>query len=186
MREIEIKYKVDSIEDLLTALRANGIYLSAPVVQDDQAYAPRTWAYGDSKVGVSFVRLRTIENSHTFTLKRPVENSLSCEEYETHVADRAQMHESIIAMGFHATVRISKTRRHAKLGDIVICVDEVDGLGTFIELEKIVSGEVSGELVQKDLADFFSSLGINAVRIYQTYDSMIREAKEVASGGIAL
>ena len=40
----------------------------AAVVQDDQAYAPVGWSYGDSKIGVSFVRLRTVDGRHTFTL----------------------------------------------------------------------------------------------------------------------
>jgi adenylate cyclase class 2 len=46
-----------------------------------------------------------------FTLKRPAENLLSCEEQETDVTDRDQMHGAILAMGFRPTVRIVKVRR---------------------------------------------------------------------------
>ena len=60
MREIEVKYQVDDLEALLVALKSRGIELSEPVFQDDQAYAPAGWKFGDSKLGVSFLRLRTV------------------------------------------------------------------------------------------------------------------------------
>ena len=59
MREIEVKYRVEDMEALLVALKSRGIELSEPVFQDDQAYAPAGWQFGDSKLGVSFLRLRT-------------------------------------------------------------------------------------------------------------------------------
>ena len=48
------------MEALLVALKSRGIELSEPVFQDDQAYAPAGWQFGDSKLGVSFLRLRTV------------------------------------------------------------------------------------------------------------------------------
>ena len=71
MREIEVKYRVDDLEALLVALKSLGIELSEPVFQDDQAYAPAGWQFGDSKLGVSFLRLRTVQDRHYFTLKQP-------------------------------------------------------------------------------------------------------------------
>lgn len=67
-----------------------------------------------------FARLRTVDGQHLFTLKRPAENVLSCEEHETAVADRDQMHHAIMAMGFRPTVRILKVRRTATVGDLVL------------------------------------------------------------------
>lgn len=58
MREVEVKYRVTDLEALLVALKACGIGLSEPVHQDDQAYAPVGWEFGESKLGVSFLRLR--------------------------------------------------------------------------------------------------------------------------------
>lgn len=64
-----------------------------PVHQDDQAYAQYGWCYGMSKLGVAFARLRTQDDRHLFTLKRPTDNELACLEFETEVVDRDQMHE---------------------------------------------------------------------------------------------
>jgi adenylate cyclase class 2 len=176
VREVEVKYHIHDAEALLVALKARGIELEEPVHQDDQAYAPESWSYGDGKLGVSFVRLRTVGGRHTFTLKRPAENALSCDEYETAVADRKQMHRAILAMAFRPTVRIAKVRRTAELPSLSLCVDEVAGLGTFLELERIVPDNASGEAVQAELAAFVVSLGVEAERTEETYDSLVRAA----------
>ena len=178
MREVEVKYHVEDVEALHLALKSAGIALSPPVLQDDQAYAPDDWSYGDSKLGVSFVRLRAIEGQHTFTLKRPAENALSCDEHETAVEDPDQMHHAILAMGFRPTVRITKTRRTAILPDMSLCVDEVEGIGTFLELERIVPPEASGVEVQAELAGFVNDLGVPASRTDEPYDALVRAAQQ--------
>lgn len=175
-REIEVKYRVADIDALLATLRSHSIRLGPPVHQDDQAYAPVGWLYGDNRLGVSFVRLRTVEGRHTFTLKRPAENALACAEHETEVVDREQMHRAILAMGFYPTVRIAKVRREARLGDVVLCVDEVEGLGAFMELERMVPDAVPGEVVQAELVAFVLALGVDAERTEETYDSLVRSA----------
>jgi adenylate cyclase, class 2 len=88
VREVEVKYRIADSEALLAALNTRGIELGAPIRQEDQAYAPRGWSYGDDRQGVPFARLRTTGGRHVFTVKRPAENLLSCEEHETFVTDR--------------------------------------------------------------------------------------------------
>jgi adenylate cyclase class 2 len=176
VREVEVKFRVHDPDMLLAALRVRGIELGPPVRQDDQAYAPDRWSLGDDRRGVPFARLRTVDGRHIFTLKRPAENVLSCEEHETVVADRAEMHHAIVAMGFRPTVRILKDRRTATIGDMVLCVDELDGVGVFVEVERLVPDGVPGEAVQAELSRFVTSLGIKAARSDQTYDSLVLSA----------
>ena len=59
-------------------------------------------------------------------------------------------------------------------GDLVLCVDELDGLGVFLEVERMVPDDVPGEAVQAELSGFVASLGIEAERTGQTYDSLVR------------
>jgi adenylate cyclase class 2 len=174
VHEVEVKYRVRDIGTLLAALRMRGIELGAPFRQDNQAYAPDGWVYGDDRRGVSFARLRTVDGRHVFTLKRPAENALWCEEHETAAADRDQMHRAVVAMGFRPTVRIVKMRRTGSLGDLVLCVDELDGLGVFLEVERMVPDGVPGEAVQTGLSRFVASLGIDAEQTGQTYDVLVR------------
>jgi adenylate cyclase, class 2 len=159
VREIEVKYRVEDLEALLVALKSRGIELSEPVFQDDQAYAPAGWKFGDSKLGISFLRLRTVDGRHYFTLKQPADNAQACLEYETQVADRQAMHLAAVHMGYRPTVRIAKTRRVATLDDGSLCVDEVEGIGGFLELERMAPDYADAQAVQADLAAFVISFG---------------------------
>jgi len=175
-REIEVKYRVYDPAELETALARHGLALSAPVHQDDQAYAEAGWQYGMSKLGVAFARLRTEAGRHLFTLKRPTDNELACLEFETEVADREQMHGALQHMGFYPTVRIVKTRRTARLGELSLCLDEVEHAGTFLEIERVIGPGRAGEAVQAELDAFARSLGVELERTTETYDSLVRSA----------
>jgi adenylate cyclase class 2 len=175
--EVEAKYRVRDVAVLDAVLAARGIALSAPVVQDDQAYARIGWEYGQSKIGVPFARLRTERGRHLLTVKTPVANEQACIEHETEVADRQQMHAAIQQLGFYPTVRIRKTRRTATLGLMSLCVDEVDGLGAFLEIERIVHADESGERVQAELDRFAVALDAPLERTTATYDSLVRAAR---------
>jgi adenylate cyclase, class 2 len=171
--EIEVKYRVRDRSVLLAALAVRRVYLGPPVEQDDQAYAPQGWRYGDSKLGVPFVRLRTQAGRHIFTLKRPVGNELSCVEHETEVADRQAMHRAVLAMGFRPTVRIHKIRRTARHGDLSLCLDEVSNLGCFFEVEALIGTGPARPNVQDHLHQFVSLLGVELERTTATYDSLL-------------
>ncbi|WP_462188161.1 class IV adenylate cyclase [Frankia sp. CcWB2] len=178
MREVEVKYSVSDLEAVLGALSGRGINLGEAVYQDDQAFAPLGWSFGDSKLGVSFLRLRTVNGRHWFALKQPGANAQDCLEYETEVADRQQMHEAILRMGYWATVRVAKFRRTGRHGEVSLCLDELEGVGTFLELERMVPDDAPAAAVQEELAAFVASLGVEAVRTVETYDSLVWAAQE--------
>jgi adenylate cyclase class 2 len=149
-----------------------------PAAEPGVTGAPAGWQFGDSKLGVSFLRLRTVQGRHYFTLKQPADNAQDCLEYETQVADRQAMHHAALHMGYRPTVRIAKTRRMATLDDCSLCIDEVEGVGGFLELERMAPDHADAQAIQADLAAFVSSLGIAATRTDQTYDSLVHAAQE--------
>lgn len=176
VQEIEVKYRVADEAALIEALTQRGVLLSQPVRQDDQAYAPAGWAYGMSKIGVPFARLRTQDGAHLFTVKRPVDNEMACLEHETTVANREQMHAALVTMGFVPTVRIAKSRRNGRWGKAALCLDNIEGLGTFLELEAMIGADESGHAVQGQLDQLVRSLDVPVQRTTDTYDSLIRAA----------
>lgn len=184
MREIEVKYRCDDTEALLAALKSRGITVSDPLHQDDQAYAPAGWQLGDSKLGVSFLRLRTVGGRHVFTLKEPALNEQACLEYETEIADREAMHQAVLRMGYRPTVRIVKTRRTAVYGGCSLCIDDVEGIGGFVEAERLVPDGAGIEAVQAGLAVLIESLGVAAARTSETYDSLVHAAQNAAVGRV--
>jgi adenylate cyclase class 2 len=177
VQEVEVKYKIFDVEALLRALAARGVSMSAPVLQDDQAYAPTEWSYGQSKIGVPFARLRTERGRHLFTVKTPVDNEMACVEHECEIADRQQMHGAVLAMGFYPTVRIVKTRRTGVLGELSLYLDEVERAGVFLEVEQLMPPGDSGVVAQQRLDEFVRSLGVPGERTSDTYDSLVRAAQ---------
>ncbi|GIF69396.1 hypothetical protein Ais01nite_74310 [Asanoa ishikariensis] len=79
-------------------------------------------------------------------------------------------------MGFRPTVRIVKTRRTAQRNGLVVCLDRVRGLGTFLEVERMVGSGDETAVVQGELASFVESLGVEARRTPETYDALIHAA----------
>lgn len=175
MREIETKYRVADAETLLTALKGVGVVMGDPVFQDDQAYAPSSWAPEQGKIGFTFARLRTQDDAHLLTTKTPLANAMECTEHETVVTDREQMHGALLALGYEPTVRIVKERRTGRSGTMGVCVDIVEGVGTFMELELVVDDDRDGLQVQTELDAWAQGLGVELERTGDTYDTLVRQ-----------
>ena len=58
-------------------------------------------------------------------------------------------------------VEVKKVRRKGKLGEYEICLDQVEQLGTFIELEKMTSDDANPEDVREELFKELESLGLS-------------------------
>ncbi|MEU1902391.1 CYTH domain-containing protein [Nocardiopsis dassonvillei] len=176
MREIEAKYRVADPATLLAALDSAGVALSAPAEQDDQAYAPPGWEFGMPKAGRAFARLRTQGGEHVLTAKTPTANPLEYVEHETAVADREQMHRVLLQFGYVPALRIVKTRRVGRAGPITVCVDELRGVGVFLEVELTVDDDRDGPAVQARLDAWVRSLGADLERTTDGYDVLVRAA----------
>jgi adenylate cyclase class 2 len=77
-------------------------------------------------------------------------------------------------MGFVPTARIVKTRRTAVMGDIAVCVDDVERAGLFLEMERLVDAGPAALAVQAELDRIARSLGVPMQRVSDTYDSLVR------------
>jgi adenylate cyclase class 2 len=172
--EVEARFIVD--EDALPRLEAHGLIFSDPVVQDDQAYAPAGWAWGDDRIGVPFARLRTQLGRHLFTVKRPITDVRTCLERECEVTDRAAMHDALELMGFAPTVRIVKSRRTARAGDVSFYFDELETVGTFVEIEVLANRDDDLTAVREQLEDMLNSMGVPAERCTLSYDTLVYES----------
>ncbi len=75
-------------------------------------------------------------------------------------------------MGFHEAVKVNKSRTKTRYQDMEICLDEVKGLGAFIEVEKITEGD--GDAVQIKLFDFLMTIGVDPRdRVVNGYDTLM-------------
>jgi adenylate cyclase class 2 len=73
----------------------------------------------------------------------------------------------------------------ATVDDFSLCIDEVDGVGGFLELERMAPDHADAQAIQSDLAAFVSSLGIATTRTDQTYDSLVHAQEQPRQTGDA-
>jgi adenylate cyclase class 2 len=171
--EVEVRFRLTDAADAVEKLRAAGVRFGKAELQDDQAYAPDDWDYSQSRLGVTFARLRTSGRRDLFTVKRPVTDVRTCIEHECFVSDRAAMHEAILLMGFAPTVHIRKRRAHGQLGVLTFCLDEVESLGYFLEVERLASAADDTDAARGEIEALVGRIGIAAERCYETYDALL-------------
>src|SRR3989344_3875201 len=172
-KEIEVKAKITDITALLAKLSVLGVALSEPLKQEDIIYTNfPDEEFADFKPGVNFLRIRKNNGKVLFTLKQSFVNELEGIEKELEISNEKEMEDILSLLGYHQAVQVIKTRRQAKYKDYEICLDEVETLGSFIEVEKLAD-EDSLE-VQNEMFNFLVSLGIEkADRVVNGYDTMV-------------
>jgi len=170
MNEIEVKAKLNNEKQVLEKLTEAGIKLSPSLSQQDDIYV----ALGEDLCGnkkKNVLRVRTQGKEIIFTLKRSRTNELDCIEKETKVSDKKALEDMLDQMSYKKVISVSKKRRKGKFEDLVICLDEVEGLGSFIEVEKTSAED--GEAIQEELFNFLESLGVKREdRVFKGYDTL--------------
>lgn len=170
--EIEVKAKVKNFEILTSRLQEIGCFLSKPVSQNDYIYNQKGINLEKGNHNTPVLRIREQEGKIFFNLKKDRSNELDCIEKEIEVNNANILKDIIELLGFEKTVEVHKKRQKGNYKNYEICLDEVDGLGSFIEVEKI--SEENGEKAQNELFTFLKSLGIeDGDRILKGYDTML-------------
>lgn len=162
MREIEIKAQVSDAEALRKVLNDNGVKLSEPISHHDVVWGVPGNIRGDDS---PWLRLRTEtkgdETRYLFTLKRSMTGQLDSLEYETEVDDPDAVQGMVKELGFVPYSDITKNRHKAQIEGNEICLDSVDGLGDFIELEKLTDDNAEYQVVEEELWGVMESFGIS-------------------------
>ena len=178
MREIEIKAKVADKSLLVANITRAGIQLSKPIKQHDVVYGVKGVA--DNAPESIWLRIRTENDAKTiFTLKKQHSGGLDSIEHETEVSDSSELASIISVLGFTLYSDLTKTRQKAKYNTIEICVDEVEGLGVFIEAEKLTDESADGHTVVEALWAELEKLGVNrADEVFEGYDVLVNRKKD--------
>lgn len=186
MREIEIKVRLQDKKGLLAALAAKGVVLSEPVYQRDQVFGLPGEAGGDGNTA-PWLRVRTEtrgrgdnETERTlFTLKRAVTGQLDSIEHETGVDDPDAVIAIVKELGFVAFSDVSKIRQTGTLNGIEVCVDSVEGLGDFIELEQLADEDADPVAIVNGLWREMAELGIGSRHdeVTDGYDILMKKLR---------
>jgi len=150
--EIEAKLKVESLAPVAERLHVLGARLMANKAQED-LYFDNAQAQMLTTDKCLRVRTEITEKATkiSLTYKGPKQASdLKCrEEIELPVSDFAQSKALLLGLGYEQIMTVLKRRSLWFHKECLICLDQVTGLGSFVEIEGS-SSDVIHE-VQKDL-----------------------------------
>lgn len=151
--EVEIRAKINNKGIIESKLKELGAELKGTKELKD-------YYFGDlklyEKIGHSFwIRLRVKGNKITLAYKGPTETDGIYEEYEQEMQDEKTALQIISKIGLDNPITINKTRTSYQLANINIEIDDIEGKGTYLELETI-SEDVDKTL----LREFLDKLGI--------------------------
>ncbi|KKU93989.1 MAG: Adenylyl cyclase CyaB [Candidatus Jorgensenbacteria bacterium GW2011_GWA1_48_13] len=163
MREIEVKIRAENLKEVEKKLLDLGCKLSEPIRQEDviYSYGNSTSEWEESKEGHIVLRLRREKGKAMFNMKQQRSNELDNIEYETEVKDPEAIHQILLILGYTPKVEVKKNRRKGKFHGYEICLDEVEKLGSFVELEKLTEDSADPAEVQEELFQTLESLGLS-------------------------
>ena len=97
-------------------------------------------------------------------------------EYEVAVSDGQTASRLIEALGHRPVFTVKKARQELKKGGVTLCLDEVEGLGRFLELEKLVEDGGDRAAAEQILLDLLDRLGVPRDRLIRSsYLEMLLE-----------
>jgi len=156
MLEVEIKSRCGDIAGVEKKITAMGGTLEKNRRESDEYFnhPARDFARTDEAF-----RIRTADGSSYLTYKGPKLGTTSKTRFEEEVSvgDGDSMRTILEKLSFRSVLTIRKERKLYLLKGIEVCLDTVEGLGTFVELE--LQGE-DKELLEGKLFALAGELGL--------------------------
>ena len=116
-------------------------------IQKDEYFVPRDKDYFKETLVVEYLRIRSEKNKNSFDYhfchKDKNKRLLKSDEYETEIKNPEMLSKILKKVGMISKVVIKKERNAYAYGDFEIVIDNIDGLGYFIEVEaKKIIGDI--------------------------------------------
>jgi adenylate cyclase, class 2 len=161
--ESRVKLNVGEQEQIIGKLAARQIVLGAPVLQRDVYFTERGFRDRVHGPGSAIVRVRYTPFEITLNMKRLTDRDGVWEEVETRIEDGDVAERILDAMGAELAIIVTKTRRSGHLGEIEIQIDDVEDLGTYLEVAVQVDDEI--HQARKSIDRLLRELGIPSDRV---------------------
>lgn len=166
MKEIELKAQYDSLKrlELEQYLKEQGFQEVRSFTQQDEYFnhPERDFQKTDEALRIRREQHNDGTSHCCITYKGANDSHIgqSRRELETRVEDEHKMRQILLALGFRSAAEVKKRRKEYKKEDLTVCLDELDGLGNYIELEIVLpETETESKSATEDrLREFLSEL----------------------------
>ncbi|KLK87355.1 adenylyl cyclase [Methanoculleus sediminis] len=171
MLEVEAKYTVGDLEDVRAGLDRKGVRMGRRQQERDVYYNAPHRDFGETDEAL---RVRYDDTGVTVTYKGPkirVGSAKAREEFNLAVADGELLETILSRLGFRRAATVSKVREFYEMGDVTVTLDDVEGLGTFAEIEILT--EKDEEDAAGRIGAVAKELGVDGPPIYTSYLEML-------------
>ncbi|MFH1656697.1 MAG: class IV adenylate cyclase [Candidatus Nealsonbacteria bacterium] len=166
--EVEIKVKINEFDKVKKILPKFCKFVKL-IKQIDEYYVPCHRDYFAHKPCPNeWLRIRTNPNSVIFEYARSFNKKKEDEqdyadEYETEILQPDELRKILKFLDFRKSITVNKRREIWKCRDFEVCLDDVKGLGKFIEVEAIGNFKNVKE-AKNGCIDFFKKINIENYR----------------------
>ena len=164
MREIEIKLRAKNLDAIEQQFRKKDWVFYEPIFQHDVVYSSvkNTKPYDQiEEEGYIAIRIRYQNNTATLTLKKQLSSEMDNLEYESKIENPKDVHEMLLALGWKPEVEVKKMRKKSKMGEYELCLDRVENLGDYLEIEKLTDDNVDPVKVVAELYGILEPFGLS-------------------------
>lgn len=175
MREIELKFRVDDLDKFIKKIEELGCVVGDTINQNDTIYVANL-DNTDSIEGSIWLRVRKVNDKIEMNYKKQAAKKSESQEIEFGVDDYEKANSFLKALGYKEWVRVNKKRRYSKYENANLCIDEVERLGSFVEIEYLIDENDKNTNYEDELLKVAEYLGIDTEKqVHSHYDTMIAE-----------
>ncbi|MFW9943447.1 MAG: class IV adenylate cyclase [Candidatus Sifarchaeia archaeon] len=172
--EVEVKAPISDLESVRNALERIGAQQLNSETQTDAYYDHPCRAFHETDEALRLRRrlpysqelTEDVDESrplYELTYKGPKVDSLSKTRIELSVGlvDAAAAKSLLVHLGFKYVGEVVKKRVFHSLGDLTLSLDEVEGIGDFLEIEQVVDSKERIEPLREKMFKILEQLGLD-------------------------
>jgi adenylate cyclase class 2 len=175
MIEVEVRARVDSFRAIRELLAEKARFMGS-THQADTIFGHPSFLDSESKVveGGLISRIRESGDSKVLEFKE-IRRDGKALELRHEITDPAKAKEFLGKLGFQEAFVVSKVRETWLYRDFLVCLDTVEKLGQFIEVEKAVASEQEAGEAWKQCFEVLKDIVPEAEVEHRKYGDMMQE-----------
>ena len=181
MIEVEVKARINDINSCISTFLDNGFVKEKYVEEIDTYYNSKLHDFRENDEALRLRESKDLVSGKkeafiTYKGKKLDTVSMARKELESAVEMADVVKQILESIGFEPVIPVEKTRVSLVKGNITACIDDVKGLGGFLELEIIVKDESLRETALKDIEAVLGIAGLSMKdTVRKSYLSMLED-----------
>jgi len=176
MIEVEIRARLKDPKKFVEKLESMNAKFLGELIQSDSIYAYEKPGKPIKENGI-MARIREENGKSKLEFKEICREKCAGLEIKANISNKEIAKRLLSKLGLNTLCEINKKRRLFSIEEFEISVDNVEGLGDFVEIEKIVENDDESEAAKNSCIEFLRSI-VGDVKLEGPYGDLLLEAKK--------